>query len=359
MPFIDLHAHFPMHHEIPDDPGQKILFDGVNATINYEDLQPRVNLKRWFDDKSGNAVTRFGSVLYDPQDDFFIDDPDSPRPKAFQHITDQLGRVVQEITDDKRVRIARNPDDVDNFVKSGQKFIFHTLEGGFSLQGDPNNVNVLADLGIAMITPAHLFYRAVSTCENGFPPLIYPRFHKELDSQPCFGLTALGQKIFEACFERGVLVDLTHARTDALQDIFEIAAGYKDRPVISSHNAVRGICDAGLNLSNDIIKRIQKSTGIIGVIFYKQWLQHLQKPDTRDDCSLITDVIGYIHCVTGTYDNISIGSDLDGFIEPIQMCSNYSKISALPPCLIAKYGQDVANRILYLNAQHVLHAGWG
>jgi microsomal dipeptidase-like Zn-dependent dipeptidase len=62
--------------------------------------------------------------------------------------------------------------------------------------------------------------------------------------------------------------------------------------------------------------------------------------------------------VTGTYDNISIGSDLDGFIEPIQMCSNYGKMTALPPCLIAKYGQDVANRILYLNAQRVLHAGW-
>jgi hypothetical protein len=40
------------------------------------------------------------------------------------------------------------------------------------------------------------------------------------------------------------------------------------------------------------------------------------------------------------------------------MCSNYSKMSALPPCLIAKYGKDVANRILYLNAQRVLHTGW-
>jgi hypothetical protein len=97
--------------------------------------------------------------------------------------------VVQEIQDDKRVRIARNPNDVDSFVQTGQKFIFHTLDGGFSLQGNPDNVNALADLGIAMITPAHLFYRTVSTCENGLPPLVYTTFHKELDSQPCFGLS--------------------------------------------------------------------------------------------------------------------------------------------------------------------------
>jgi len=130
MPFIDLHAHFPMHHEIPDDLGQKILFDSLNSTINYEDLQPRVSLKRWFDDKSENAVTGFGSVLYDPQDDFFAV-PDKPRPKAFQHITDQLDRVVKEITDDKRVKIARNPNDVDTFLKDRQKFIFQRSKAGF------------------------------------------------------------------------------------------------------------------------------------------------------------------------------------------------------------------------------------
>jgi hypothetical protein len=83
MPFIDLHAHFAMHHEIPDDPGQKILFDSLNATINYEDLQPRVSLKRWFDDNSDNAVTGFGSVLYDPQDDFFVDDRTLHGPRRF------------------------------------------------------------------------------------------------------------------------------------------------------------------------------------------------------------------------------------------------------------------------------------
>jgi microsomal dipeptidase-like Zn-dependent dipeptidase len=356
MPFVDLHAHFPMHHEIPDDPGQRMLFDSLNRTLNYELFEPRVSLKRWFKDNPEGGVTGFGSVLHDPQDDFFVHE--FPVPKAFDHIREQMRRVEDEIREDGRVQIARTPRQVENFLSTNQKFMFHTLEGGFSLGGDPANVEVLADLGVAAIIPAHLFYRGVATCENGFPPVAHLLFLEELAKQPCFGLHPLGTAIVEACFRRGVLVDVTHARSDAQKDIFEIAAGYPDRPLISSHTAVRGICDAGLNLSNDAIKTIQKSQGIIGVIFYKQWLHHALGPDLRDDFRLISDVIDYLKCVTGTYENIGIGSDLDGFIEPIGMCSNYSKMSALTLPLMEKYGQATAEEILFRNALRVLHAGW-
>jgi hypothetical protein len=68
-------------------------------------------------------------------------------------------------------------------------------------------------------------------------------------------------------------------------------------------------------------------------------------------------VIDYIHCVSGSYEHRHrFGAGR--VIEPIQMCSNYSKMSALQPCLVAKYGQDVTNQILYLNAPRVLHMGW-
>ena len=363
MPFIDLHAHFPMHtpfppmpFEDPADQWKKAVFDTANATLNYENLQPRVSLEHWFADDPHYRVTGFGSVLLDEQDEFLVS-PAPPRPNAITHIRAQLQNVEDEIRRDGRVTIARTPQQVENCVNARQPFIFHTLEGGFHLGGDAANVNHLADLGVAAIIPAHLFYRSVATCENAFPPAAFAIFRHELESQPNVGLTDLGKAIVENAFQRGVLVDITHARADAQADIFEIAAGHPGRPLISSHNSVRGINDAGLNLSDDAILRIKQSNGIIGVIFYTQWLR---KPgiDLRDDLHLITDVIDYIHSKTGSFDNIGIGSDLDGFIEPIHMCSNYSKMSSLSRALIGKYGQDVAERILYRNALRVLHAGW-
>jgi membrane dipeptidase len=365
IPFIDLHAHFPMHSPFPpipfpdpSDNWKKSAFNTANALFNYEGKppKPRVSLDNWLHDTGTSPVSGFGSILYDPEDDFFVKQPEVPIPSAYDHIRAQLANVEAELTG-AGVAIARNPARVEEYLNDGQRFVFHTLEGGFSLGGDPAHVASLAALGIASITPAHLFFRAVSTCENGFPPLAEPLFEHEVDSQPNIGLTDLGKRIVNECFKHKVIVDITHARTDAQKDIFEIATGYPDQPFISSHNSVRAIRNAGLNLSDDVIRRIASSGGVVGVIFYRHWL--LRDPiDLRSDVRLITDVIDHIQRVTGNYNNIAIGSDLDGFIEPIHLCSNYSKMSAIVDPLVNKYGLDAAKSILYRNALRVLYAGW-
>jgi microsomal dipeptidase-like Zn-dependent dipeptidase len=296
-------------------------------------------------------------VLYDPEDELFVDTGDQPRPAAIKHIEAQRNNVEQEVANDARVQIAYNPAQVDDYLKRDIPFLFHTLEGGFSLGGDPAKVAELAKLGVASIIPAHLLYRGVATCENAFPPLIEPAFDAELQHQPNLGLSPIGHCIVEACFKNKVIVDITHARSDAQSDIFEIADGYPDLPLISSHNSVRGIMPAELNLSDDAIRRIQKSKGVIGVIFYKQWLK-TGVLDARSDVQLITDVIDYIHGVTHSFDNIAIGSDLDGFIDPIGICSNYSKMSAIVDPITYRYGQVAGEKILYRNALRVLCSGW-
>lgn len=362
IPFIDLHAHFPMHTPFPPaggtpDPCKKETFDAFNHLVNYERGKPRVSLENWFAD-FGNRVTGFASVLHDPEDELLVDTGSEPRPGAFANIMAQLANVEEEIDATKgRVKIARNPGQVEDFVKRGQPFLFHTLEGGFSLGGDEKNVAKLAKYGVASIIPAHLLYRGVATCENAFPPVVEPLFKAELDNQPKIGLSGLGKRIVEACFRSKVIVDITHAREQALKDIFSIAGGYPKQPLISSHNAVRAINSAHLNLSDQVIRRIQKSGGVIGVIFYTHWLRK-SSLDTRGDIQLITDVIDHIHNVTGTFDHIAIGSDLDGFISPISTCSNYSKMSAIVDPISYRYGFLAAEKILYANALRVLGAGW-
>ncbi|MDP9362491.1 MAG: dipeptidase [Acidobacteriota bacterium] len=328
IPFLDFHAHFPMHTPFPPVPftnpfdvWKKGLFDSLNVLMNFDHGKPRVSLERWFADNPDGGVTGFGSVLYDAEDDFFVDA--TPIPNAFSHILRQLENVERELKADPAVRVmvARNPREVEQALLANEKFVFHTLEGGFSLGGDAGHVQELAKHGVASVIPAHLFYRGVATCEDAFPAAVAPIFRHELENQPPLGLTPLGEAIVEECFRRGVIVDITHAREDAQDRIFEIAAGYPRRPVISSHNSVRHVCNTGLNLSDDAIHRIQRTGGVIGVIFYVQWLRHLEGPDDRDDFTLITDVIDHIRDVTGSDDHVSIGSDLDGFIEPIRSCA--------------------------------------
>jgi microsomal dipeptidase-like Zn-dependent dipeptidase len=364
MPFIDLHAHFPMHSPFPPmpfaDPAdnwKKPLFDVANAVLNYKGSQPRVSLQRWFEDDARSSVSGFGSVLHDPEDEFLVTTGPEPIPDAIRHIRAQWRNVETELANDGRVSVARNPEQVIDYLEHDRKFIFHTLEGGFSLGGDPCNVRALAELGVASIVPAHLLYRGVATCENGFPPAAHLLFKHELDHQPAIGLSPLGCAIVEECFRQRVIVDVTHARDKAQHEIFDIAAGYPGQPVISSHNAVRAIRPDGLNLSDEAIIRIKETDGVIGVIFYTHWLRR-KRLDFRSDFTLLTDVIDHVHGITHSHDYVAIGSDLDGFIDPIHMCSNYSKMSALVGPLIHKYGESDAAKILHLNVRRVLQCGW-
>lgn len=361
-PFLDLHAHFPMHTQFPplasddviNDTRKKVEFHAANLAFNYERGTPRVTLDRWFADP-GDAVTGFGSVLYDPEDEFFIGQ--QIIPAAYSHLEAQMKNVEKEIHCDNRVVVAKNPKTVEHCLVNGKKFIFHTVEGGFSLGGDPANVHKLADRGVAYIIPAHLFYRAVATHENGFPPLATIPFQQEIHDQPDVGLTDLGSQIVTNMFERGVLVDITHASERAQQEMFKLADKFPDRPLISSHSSVRAVADHGLNLSDEAVRRIAKSNGIIGLIFYQHWLRH-PGIDGRQGFRLLFDVIEAIKSITGSYDHIGVGSDLDGFIEPIEECSDYSKMSNLVDALRQEYQDDIVQRILWRNALRVLKAGW-
>jgi microsomal dipeptidase-like Zn-dependent dipeptidase len=366
MRFIDLHAHFPMHTPFPPlpfadpkDAWKKPLFDGMNLALNYELGAPRVSLERWFKDDPEFGVTGFGSVLYDPEDEFLVESGAVPIPGAIYHTRAQLANVEREIQSEPRVEIVRNPKELDRCLANGTRFLFHTLEGGLALGGDARNVEALARLGVASITPAHLLYRGVSTCENGFPPLAALLFKHELEHQPVFGLSQLGKAIVEACFEHGIIVDIAHARGDAQHEIFEIGrTGFPTRPIICSHNSVRAVSDAPLNLSNEALLAIKATRGVVGVIFYTHWLRRQHQIDLRGDLRLITDVIDHIRLITGSYDHVAIGSDLDGFIDPIRTCSNYSEMSILSKHLIDTYGAANAERILFENARRVLHEGW-
>ena len=63
--------------------------------------------------------------------------------------------------------------------------------------------------------------------------------------------------------------------------------------------------------------------------------------------------IDHIVSVTGGYDHVGIGTDLDGFIEPIAECPNYSYIGVIEDVIRRQYTVH-ADAILFGNALRVL-----
>jgi microsomal dipeptidase-like Zn-dependent dipeptidase len=207
---------------------------------------------------------------------------------------------------------------------------------------------------------AHLFYRGVASCANAIPFVPDPLFEKILnpEQESKIGLTDLGQEIVARLLEKGILVDITHCTELAQQQIFNLARDHGNAPVISSHNGVRGTSDYPLNLSKQAVLNIANSKGVIGIILSKHWLRNPnQQIFGPDGFQLVFNAIDCIQQWTGSYDFIAVGSDLDGFIEPVSGCENYSKTPALVEAIKAKYPKD-ADGILYGNALRVLEQGW-
>jgi microsomal dipeptidase-like Zn-dependent dipeptidase len=336
----------------PPPIGKEVEFWVANQLLNAQGGKARVSLDLLLAGADGGI----GSVLYDPDDEFFHDS--SPRPEAFPNLIAQMDNVEREV--EGKVVIAKNPKQVRQYLADDRRFLFHCVEGAFALGGDPANLDVLAARGVAYIIIAHLFYRGVATCANALPYVPDAVFERLLNpDQPAnTGLTPLGEQIVNRALELGIVVDITHATTLAQEQIFSIAHDHSNRPVISSHNGVQGTSGYPLNLSPEAIRRIAASKGIIGIILAPFWLREpSQQLFGATDVSLVFKAIDYIYSVVGTYDVIGIGSDLDGFIHPISGCEDFAHTPALVAAIRSKY-PSVAERILWGNAVDVLERAW-
>jgi membrane dipeptidase len=354
IPVLDLHAHFPMQLRVPprkvaDDRRRRMLFLAVNALLNFEPLNtPRVRL-----DSARDQNISFGSVLYNPGDEFCV--PDGP----YESVQAQIELVEAKLQSDRRFRIVRDPEDLDRTVQGtvsgGPQAVFHCLEGGFGVD-DPANVAALAERGVAYVTLAHLLFGDISSSVNAFPCLNDEQYRR-MFYQPAGGLTARGAAIAAALFDHGVAVDITHMTSEAIDDVFRIAAG---RPVICSHTGVRATSSDEylLNLDRGTIERIAACGGLIGVIFYEHWLR--PPPGPRRPPATIERLLEAIESIRAQAGVacLAIGSDLDGFIKPVHPLEDYSRMDALRAALLAAYDQETVERILWKNAVDVLKACW-
>jgi len=347
-PLLDLHVHFPMHSKFPPrlaagapPIGKELEFWVANMLLNFQGGKPRATLAELLAGASGGVA----SVLYDPEDEFFRDA--TPVPEAFGHLLAQMENIEAEVAGS--VTVVRNPARLRRCLcETGEKFLFHAVEGAFALGGDAANVDVLARRGVAYVIIAHLFFRGVATCENALPFVPDGVFQSVLNPQqnPAVGLTDLGRQVVSRVLQNGILVDITHCTQRAQAEIFQLARDHGNAPVISSHTGVRGTSDYPLNLNREAVRQIAASKGVVGLILATHWLRHPREQIFGPDgYQLLFNAIDCVHEWTGSYDHIAIGSDFDGFIQPIKPCQNYAETPALVAAIRAKYPR-AAEKIL-------------
>jgi microsomal dipeptidase-like Zn-dependent dipeptidase len=231
----------------------------------------------------------------------------------------------------------------------------HCVEGGFALGASEAEVREnLAELGrrgVAYVTLAHLFWRRMATDAPALP-FMPDWLYRAMFRQPRdVGLSGLGHATVEAMLEARVLLDLTHMSRASIRDALRILDERdpdQSVPVIVSH----GACHFGgleYNLPEDTIA-IARRGGVIGVIACRHYVTRGLRPSRPkslgDSIELIARHADRIRDVTGSFDHVAIGTDLDGYIKPaLPGLEHVGLMRELQDGLRRRYGERDAERI--------------
>ena len=115
------------------------------------------------------------------------------------------------------------------------------------------------------------------------------------------GVSRFGKAVIEEMNRLGMIVDLSHAGKQTCID----AIDFSSKPVAISHANPSFFHKSIRNIDSDVLQKLVKKNGFIGLSLYPYHLKNLGKCKVEEFCSMIKELINLIG-----EDNIGIGSDL-------------------------------------------------
>jgi membrane dipeptidase len=161
------------------------------------------------------------------------------------------------------------------------------LEGAHVLEDDPSNVDAMFDAGYRMMSLAHFFDSDFGGSAHGVNK---------------GGLTEKGLDVVLRMEAKGMIVDLAHASDAQIADVLQMAA----RPVVVSHTGVRGTCDNRRNLTDNQLRGVARTGGLIGIGYWST-------ATCGKDADAIARAMRHTANVVGV-DHVALGSDYDGAV---------------------------------------------
>ncbi len=204
--------------------------------------------------------------------------------------------------------IIKTAADLDNYLRLRQQNAHIVagvlgLEGAHALDGDLRNLDALYDAGYRMVSPTHFFDTEFSGSSSGLRK---------------GGLTPLGRELLKRMEARGMLFDLAHASPQTIDDVVAAAT----RPVVISHTGVKGTCPNNRNVSDEQLKGIARTGGIIGIGYWETATCGTDARAVARAMRYTADLVGVAH--------VALGSDFDGAVaEPFDTTGLGQIIDAL------------------------------
>lgn len=188
----------------------------------------------------------------------------------------------------EKIYIIKNKSDFKSKQLKYKTGVILTIENGSAISSDLKNIDIFYEKGIRMMSVVWNQDNELACGAN---------------TKNDTGLTTLGKQYIKQLEKKNIIVDVSHMSEKSFYDTLKIISN----PIIASHSCCKSICNNQRNLSDDQIKKIAQTNGMIGICFYKKFLTNKEKSSSRD----IVKHINHIRNLVGTQ-HIGFGSDFDG-----------------------------------------------
>lgn len=216
--------------------------------------------------------------------------------------TRQLLELVEEPKNN--AIFIKKPEDLEKADKEGKVGVIFHIEGIGGFDTEFHLLNFLYRLGLRSfgITWSDLnIFGSGSSFDPSTP----------IDTR---GITGEGRELILEANKLGVIVDVSHLSDKSFWDVLNISK----KPVIASHSSCRAISPVSRNLTDEMIKALADSGGVMGINFGNMFLR---EDCGRSDDTPFTKIIDHVDHVKNLVgpNHVAFGSDFDGTGVPAEV----------------------------------------
>lgn len=159
---------------------------------------------------------------------------------------EDLGDWHRLIRNDRSLTLIRRASDIDAAKRDGKLGIIFHFQGGDAIEKELNYIDAYKALGVGMI---QLTYNVKNRIGDG------------CEERTDAGLSKFGLAVIKRMNEARIVVDVSHTGYRTTMEAIEAS----ERPVVFSHAAVRAIHESLRNVSDEQIKAVAATGGLVGV----------------------------------------------------------------------------------------------
>jgi membrane dipeptidase len=300
-------------------------------------------------------------------------------PTAVKQALDQIDAVREQVRNHpKDLVLATTAAEIREGHKQNKIAALIGLEGGHMIDNDLGALRSFAALGVRYMTLTHMGNTEWADSST--------------DKAEHNGLTDFGKDVVREMNRLGMIVDISHVSDKTFYDVLATSKA----PVFASHSSCRAICDAARNMTDEMLRDLAKSGGVLQINYHVGFLSQefrdfeKKNPEAEKEinaevkkrcgdneaCTLVTGdqvvrdmmqagklpkvdytaIIAHIdHAVKiAGVDHVGLGSDFDGAVMPIGM-QDVTHLPQITDALLQKgYSEGDIRKILGENTLRLM-----